>query len=139
MGETNEIENIPNQTFEVCSDCKQHKWCQKSNSKRIDEFIQNAQLKARNHLEVIEWIPYHHLKNVQYLNEGGFAKIYKAILLDGFIYKWDKINQQWKRYSNKSPLNEKEKYGYNVVLKSLNNSSDEVDDLLNEVNNLIMV
>ncbi|GES81553.1 kinase-like domain-containing protein [Rhizophagus clarus] len=165
MSETNETEkNI------FCPDCKNKtwdKWCQNCNSKRlkqdfskwtsgnelIDKFIREAQLKAKNHLEVIEWIPYNRLRNIQYLDEGGFSTIYKAILLDGFINKWDEKNQQWKRYSNDikdkdyedakkggitSPLNENEKHGHTVVLKSLNNSSNINDDFLNEWRNYMI-
>jgi hypothetical protein len=43
----------------------------KSENTIIDEFINEKGLK---------WIPYNLLKNVEYLNEGGFGTIYKAIL-----------------------------------------------------------
>ncbi|UZO14387.1 uncharacterized protein OCT59_005846 [Rhizophagus irregularis] len=152
----------------LCSDCNQPetgvKWCRSCNSERfrqdfskwtsgnnfVDKFIQDAQSKARNHLEVIEWIPYNRLRNIQNLAKGGFSIIYKAVLLGGFINKWDKENKQWKRYYNeikdedyedakkdniKSPLNENEKHGYNIVLKSLNNSSNINDGFLNEWKN----
>jgi len=160
---------ILNKSFGLCSDCNQpktsSKWCQNCNSKRfqqdfnkwtsgnefIDKFIQDAQLKARNYKEVIEWIPYNHLRNINYLAQGGFSIVYKAIWLDGNIWYWDSEKQQWKRHSElivhedyenakqeniESPLNENEKYGTNVVLKSLNNSSNINDDFLNEVNKL---
>ena len=69
---------ILDQSYELCSDCNQPKtycdWCQNCSSKRfkqefskwtsgnqhIDRFIQDAQLKARNTKEVIEWTPYDH-------------------------------------------------------------------------------
>ncbi|UZO14384.1 uncharacterized protein OCT59_005843 [Rhizophagus irregularis] len=154
----------------LCSDCNQPetgvKWCRSCNSKRfrqdfskwtsgnnfVDKFIQDAQSKARNHLEVIEWIPYNRLRNIQYLAKGGFSIIYKAVLLDGFINKWDKENKQWERYYNEikdedyedakkgnieSPLNENEKHGYNIVLKRINNSSNINDDFLNELKNYL--
>jgi hypothetical protein len=160
MDEINKItlkENgdVPNQKFGLCPDCDQSKtldkWCQNCNSKRfqqdfnnwtsgnelIDKFIQEAQLKARNLLEVIEWIPYNRLRNIQYLDQGGFSTIYKAILLDS-SNKWDEEyyyelkDKDAKKENIKSPLNENEKRGCNIVLKSLNNNSN-VDDLLNEV------
>ena len=77
--------------------------------------------------------------------------VYKAIWLDGCIDDWISEKQHWKRYLDelkdedyesskqeniKSPLNENEKNGWHVVLKSLNNSSNINDDFLNEVNNL---
>ncbi|GBB88755.1 hypothetical protein RclHR1_15340003 [Rhizophagus clarus] len=159
-----------NQEYGVCSDCNQlnthYNWCQSCNSKRfqqdfnkwtsgnefMDKFIQDAQLKARNHYEAIEWIPYNRLRNIKYLAEGsGFSIVYKAILLDGYIEKLDSENQQWirsfyklededyehaKHENIKSPLNKNEKNGLSVVIKSLNNSSNINDNFLNEKNYL---
>src|SRR6185436_5571316 len=100
-------EQILNEYYELCPDCNRPNtysdWCQNCNSKRfrqdfntwtsghklIDNFIQNAQLRARNHKEIIEWIPYDHFKNLQFLDKGGFGIVYKAIWLDGYIEKWD--------------------------------------------------
>ncbi len=160
---------ILNQAFGLCSDCNQpntdYKWCQNCNSKifqqefikwtsgnkHIDKFIQDAQLKARNKYEVIEWIPHNRLRNIQYLAKGGFSTIYKAIWLDGPSFLDDE-NKQYKRltfslnnedYENteneniKSPLNENETNGFRVVLKSLNNSSNINEEFLNEVNDLL--
>src|ERR1051325_8137415 len=99
----------------LCSDCNQPNknryWCQNCNSKRfqqdfnkwtsgselIDNFIQNAQLKARDNYEVIEWIPYNRFRNIQYLAQGGFSIVYKAFWLDGWIEKWDGEKQRWKK------------------------------------------
>jgi hypothetical protein len=47
----------------------------------IDKFIRDAQLKARNYYEFLEWIPYNRLKNMQYLDKNGFSIIYKAVWL----------------------------------------------------------
>src|SRR6266536_3175716 len=105
-----------NQEYGLCSDCNQpntgYNWCQNCNSKRfqqdfykwtsgnefIDKFIQDAQLEARNDDEVIEWIPYNSLRNIQYLAQGGFSIVYKAIWLGGWIERWNGEKQQWKRY-----------------------------------------
>src|SRR6266498_4488922 len=149
--------------YGLCSDCNQPKtypfWCQNCNSKRfqqkfskwtsgnehIDKFIQDAQLKARNAWEDLEWIPYNQLRNIQYLTKGGFSIIYNAIWLDGKIEYWDNESKQWKRenhplnnedYENakneniKSPLDENEQSGYKVVIKSLNNSSNINEEFL---------
>ena len=98
---------ILDQVFGLCSDCNEpntdYDWCQNCNSKRfqqdfnkwtsgnrfIDKFIQDAQLKARNKWEIIEWIPYNRLRNIKYLAQGGFSIVYKAIWLNGRIDKWD--------------------------------------------------
>ncbi len=91
------------------------------------------------------------MRNIQYLAKGCFSIIYKAIWLDGGIVSWDSENKQRKRgvdslenqdYENakniniKSPLEEDEKSGFHVVLKSLNNSSNLNEEFLNEVNYL---
>src|SRR6266496_6313685 len=95
---------ILDQRYELCSDCNRPNigvhWCQNCISKQfqkdfnkwtsgnefIDKFIQDVQLKARNESEVIEWIPYNHLRNIKYLAKGGFSIVYKAIWLGGRIH-----------------------------------------------------
>ena len=52
----------------------------------------------------LKWIPYDKFKNVEYLDEGGFGIIYTAT------------------FHNRS-----------IVLKSLNNSNENLNELLNEV------
>ncbi len=145
--------NHANTYWDYCQVCNSkrfqkefNKWS--SGNEHVDKFIQDAQLKARNPQEILEWIPYNNLSNIRYLAIGGFSIIYEAIWLDGWIKCWDDENKQWKRtihslksedYENakdeniKSPLNENEKYGLQVVLKSLNNSSNINEEFLNEV------
>ena len=58
----------------------------------------------------LKWIPYNRLKDIEYLDKGGFSIIYKAIWSD---------------------------YKMAVVLKSINNfnsSSENLNEFLNEVN-----
>ena len=76
--------------------------------------------------EVLEWIPYNRLTNVKYLAKGGFSTVYKARRLDGWILHWDYYEKQWIRY----PYDHD---GYEVVIKSLNNSSNINEEFLNEV------
>ena len=161
-------ELIANQTYGLCRDCNQPKtfweWCKFCNSKRfekdfdewtsnnqlIDKIIQDAQLKARNKGEVIEWIPYDRLRNIQFLAKGGFSTIYKAIWLDGRIRSfWNTDENRWERKvfdlneedfniarceRTIPPLRENEKTGFPVALKSLDNSSNISEEFLNEVN-----
>ncbi|POG76179.1 hypothetical protein GLOIN_2v1557521, partial [Rhizophagus irregularis DAOM 181602=DAOM 197198] len=49
----------------------------------VDEFIQKAQLNARNFDQTIEWIEYDKFKDVEYLAEGGFGTTFKAVWKDG--------------------------------------------------------
>ena len=64
------------------------------------------------------------MENISYYNEGGFSKIDKAIWLDGPIDSWNVDKQQWNRWTSQR--------GYEVILKSLNNSSNLNDEFLNE-------
>ncbi|RIA98232.1 hypothetical protein C1645_870795, partial [Glomus cerebriforme] len=101
------IENKDSNNNKLCKECKQpsidYNWCQKCNNKRfqqnfskwtsknefIDKFIQEAQLNAKNNYEVLEWIPYDQLKNINHYDKGRFSEIYKAIWLDGPIDSWN--------------------------------------------------
>ncbi|POG73411.1 hypothetical protein GLOIN_2v1856072, partial [Rhizophagus irregularis DAOM 181602=DAOM 197198] len=122
-----------------CDECKQpyidYQWCQQCNVKRfqqdftkwtsenefIDKFIQEAQLNAKNSYEILEWIPYNKLTNIDYYDKGGFSEIHKAIWLDGPIFSWNNDKQQWNRQMN-----------YEVILKILSSSSSLNNKFLNE-------
>ena len=126
--------------YGLCNKCKQPRptfWCQvcvfqqnfknwTSGNHDIDEFIQKAQLKAKNEVQVLEWIEYDRFENVEYLAKGGFGTTYKAIWKDGYIYYWDIENNQWERYKS----GEK---GHPVALKCLHNSQDITVEFLREV------
>ncbi|GBC38121.2 kinase-like domain-containing protein [Rhizophagus irregularis DAOM 181602=DAOM 197198] len=119
----------------------------------IDKIIKDSQLTARNKREVIEWIPYDRLKNIQFHARGGFSTVYLAIWLDGRIRTyWNnetnqldrkvfKLNEEdFKNARNKetrSPLQKNEKTGFHVVLKCLNNSSNDTEGFLNEWKNYL--
>ncbi|GBB97328.1 hypothetical protein RclHR1_02970003 [Rhizophagus clarus] len=127
----------------LCKECKQPKnsyvWCQckfqqnfknwTSGNNEVDEFIQKSQLKAKISNEILEWIEYDRFEKVEYLAEGGFGTIYKAIWKDGYIISWDSENNQWKR--SKTWCEEYEKYP--VVLKCLHNSQDITAEFLREI------
>ena len=126
--------------YGLCKKCKQpnteFSWCQSCISKYfqrnfqnwtsgnhdIDEFIQKAQLKAKNEFKVLEWIEYDRFENVEYLAKGGFGTTYKATWKDGRILDWDSKNNQWERYKNCL-----------VALKCLHNSQDITVEFLKEV------
>jgi len=135
--------NEPKTNFNYCKQCNAkrfqqdfHKWT--SGNKFIDKFIQESQLNAQNPFYILEWIPYNRLTNIKYLDKGGFSTVYKAIWLDGPIIYWDYEKRQWKRWididSDEDDNNNISKIkGYEVVLKSLDNSSSLNDGFLNEV------
>ena len=81
---------------------------------------------------VLEWIPYNRLTNIKYLAEGGFSTVYNAIWLDGCILSWDYDNKQWNRLIYDTEDTDSIK-GWEIVIKSLNNSSNINEEFLNEV------
>src|SRR5579871_6642023 len=98
--------------FGLCNECKQPKtsrWCRICNFQRnfknwtsgnndVDKFIQKTQLKAKSRFEILEWIEYDRFENIEYLAEGGFGTVYKAIWKDGPIEEWDSEKNQWRRW-----------------------------------------
>ena len=92
----------------------------------IDEFIQNAQLKAKNDRKVLEWVKYDKFENIEYLAKGGFGTTYKAIWKDGCIDYWDSENNQFIRKKD-------DEKGHPVALKCLYNSQDITVEFLKEV------
>jgi hypothetical protein len=95
------------------------KWT--SRSEDIDRLIQDNQLLVRRH-GLLEWIPYDKFININYIAEGGFAKVYSATWIDGQIKRWSQFSNSWKRNGSTT-----------IALKVLNNSENISEDFLNEV------
>ncbi|RIA94176.1 kinase-like domain-containing protein [Glomus cerebriforme] len=131
--------------FGRCIECKivntGKNWCRICNSKRfqqnfnnwtsgnddIDKFIQNIQLSALSHYQLLEWIPYERFSKPIYIAEGGFGKVYKAKWKDGYILYWDLNENKWKRnYQNDGNY-------VDVALKILNNSQKITFEFINEI------
>jgi hypothetical protein len=91
-----------------------------SGNEKIDNFIQEMQLKIdlQNDM-VVEWIPYNQLNNI---TETGNATISSAIWNIGPI----KYRANERKYKRVQPNEE-------VTLKYLNNSQNNISELLNEV------
>ena len=138
--------------YGLCLECNKpntyYDWCNQCNAKRfqqdfpnwtsgniyIDNFIQESQLNAQSEREVLEWIPYNRLTNIKYLAKGGFSTVYNAIWLDGWIDGWDYDKKQWDRNTLNIDIDGINSIkGREVVIKSLNNSSNINEEFLNEV------
>ena len=92
-----------------------------SGNKIIDDFIRYTQTNLEKKNGKMEFVPYEQFKNVEFIAEGGFSKIYKATWIDGPIVEWNKKN-----LSRDDP-------NKTVVLKKLNNSKNITTKELNEV------
>ncbi|GBC39066.2 kinase-like domain-containing protein [Rhizophagus irregularis DAOM 181602=DAOM 197198] len=92
--------------------------CWTSGNEKIDEFIQEMQLKFEIYDDIIvEWIPYNQFNNVKKIGKDGFAT---AIWKNGSLkYNYEEI--KYERKPNKE-----------VTLKCLNNSQNVISGLLNE-------
>jgi serine/threonine protein kinase len=96
--------------------------CWSSCNKEMDEFIRFQQIKTKKPSDLVEWVPYNRLSNIEYLSEGGFSKVYSAIWLDGLIQGWDLEHKQWKRLGKTK-----------VALKVLENSQNISSEFLEEI------
>jgi hypothetical protein len=93
-----------------------------SGNEKIDEFIQERQLKICYYNDVIlEWIPYNQFYGIKETCKDGFITVYLAIWKDGPLYEEDS-QSSYTRDSNKK-----------VALKCLHNSQNPIDFVLNEV------
>ncbi|GES83193.1 kinase-like domain-containing protein [Rhizophagus clarus] len=90
-----------------------------SGNKKIDDFIQEMQMKA-NKL-VFEWIPYSQLNEIKETGKNSFMTVYSAIWKDGPLYFVDYGNNDYIRYSNEQ-----------VALKCLYNLQDPIETIINE-------
>ncbi|EXX79515.1 Bck1p [Rhizophagus irregularis DAOM 197198w] len=93
-----------------------------SGNKVIDDFIRETQISFVKMEGKLEFVPYEQFKNVEFIAEGGFSKIYKATWIDGPI----------KSYRNYNSKKEIRLNNYTVVLKKLNNSKSITSKELNE-------
>ncbi|CAB5115977.1 unnamed protein product [Rhizophagus irregularis] len=71
----------------------------------------------------MEFVPYNQFKNIEFIAEGGFSKIYKATWVDGPIKGW----------YIRDGANISRNNNYTVVLKKLHNSENFTPKELNEL------
>ncbi|UZO16997.1 uncharacterized protein OCT59_008363 [Rhizophagus irregularis] len=89
-----------------------------SGNEKIDDFIQEKQLKIDNYYDIVfEWIPYNQLNEIKESGKNGHITVYSAVWKDGPLYN----NSSYTRHSNRK-----------VELKCLHNSQEPIDTLINE-------
>ncbi|GES81598.1 kinase-like domain-containing protein [Rhizophagus clarus] len=90
-----------------------------SGNEKIDAFIQEMQLNIQMYDDtIIEWIPYNRFNKIKEISKGGITT---AIWKDGPL-KYNHKKKKYKRRANK------------VTLKFFNNSQNNINEFLNEVN-----
>ncbi|CAB4494346.1 unnamed protein product [Rhizophagus irregularis] len=90
--------------------------------------------------EKLKWIPYDKFKNVEYLNEGGFGTIYKAIWLKNNKNKEyeegedeDEDEDEDKDEEGEDENEDEDEDEDEVILKCHKNLSENLNEFLNEV------
>ncbi|UZO17050.1 uncharacterized protein OCT59_008413 [Rhizophagus irregularis] len=92
-----------------------------SGNEKIDDFIQEKQLKINSHEDIVlEWIPYNQFNEIKEISKNGLITVYSAIWEDGPLYK----EYSWSDYTRDSHKK--------VALKCLHNSQESIDFLINE-------
>ena len=95
----------------------------KSGNNVVDDFIRYASINGHLKASIMEFVNYDQFKDIEFINEGGVGKIYRATWINGPINNWDKKKLIFRRR------------GFvKVVLKKLNNSENITYKKLNEVN-----
>ncbi|GBC04928.1 hypothetical protein RclHR1_05950012 [Rhizophagus clarus] len=106
--------------FGVCDQCyKAITKFTSSGNEDIDNFIRSTLLIYDVRLD---FAPFDKFKDLKFIAEGGFSKIYKATWIDGPITTWNCEKQEYNRHANKT-----------VVLKELNDSKNINSEQLNEI------
>ena len=70
-------------SHQICHVCYKAKGLKTSGNKIIDDFIRHTQINYVKKAGKMEFVPYDQFKNIEFIAEGGFSKIYKAIWIDG--------------------------------------------------------
>src|SRR3954453_7636379 len=103
-----------NESHQICHVCYKTKAVYEpklSGYKIIDDFIKHTQINNVKKEGKMEFVPYEQFKSIEFIAEGGFSKIYKAIWIVGPI----------DNYNSKYPFRQPNDI---VVLKKLNNSKN---------------
>src|SRR3954463_12388184 len=104
-----------NDSHQICHVCYRAKELKLSGNKIIDDFIRYTQTNFIKEEGKMEFVPHDQFKNIEFIAEGGFSKIYKATWIDGPVISYNR--KRGIRQPNDT-----------VVLKKLNNSKNITSD-----------
>ncbi|POG77932.1 hypothetical protein GLOIN_2v1853170, partial [Rhizophagus irregularis DAOM 181602=DAOM 197198] len=80
---------------QICIICYQAKLLYKqSGNETIDEFIKYTQINFIQESSRMKFISYDRFKNIEFIKEGGFSKIYKATWIDG-PHSWNEEKEDF--------------------------------------------
>ena len=125
-------EKYTNLLFEWCKSCqidylKQNFTNWTSENEKIDDFIREQQLRINDYNSLaFEWIPYNQFNNIKEISKDDSSILYSATWKNGPL-KYHIYNKKWTREPDKK-----------VTLKCLFNSSNTINELINEVLNLFI-
>src|SRR5438045_2610252 len=87
-----------NVNHQVCRNCYKAKTLYNpSGNKVIDDFIKCTLINVKKLTGKMEFVSYDRFKNVKFIAEGGFSKIYKDTWIDGSIKGWNNKKQSYTR------------------------------------------
>jgi hypothetical protein len=93
-----------------------------SGNSDIDNLIQKCQSETLMPNNIVEWISYNNLKNIEYLTRGGFSEIYTADWIGGSYEEWNSKKQKLIRLGT-----------HRVILKELENIDGASQSWFDEV------
>jgi hypothetical protein len=105
-----------------------------SGNEKIDKFIQEKQLKIKDHNDVVfEWIPYNQFSKIKETSRNDLITLYSAIWKDGPLYKKNNSNANYllNYYDNNNEYTRNS--NKEVTLKCLHNSTNPIEFVINEV------
>ncbi|CAB4439453.1 unnamed protein product [Rhizophagus irregularis] len=98
-----------------------------SGNEKIDNFIQEKQIKINDPSEIVfEWIPYNQINNIQEVNNNKFSTVYSAKWMDGPLF-WDIRKKKYIRGSDKE-----------LALKYLHNLQN-IEEFLSKVKQSLII
>ncbi|EXX74076.1 uncharacterized protein OCT59_009365 [Rhizophagus irregularis] len=113
--ECNRNKRYFSETHQICCLCYEaNKIIIPSGNKVIDDFIRYTITNSSIPRGKMIFVPYNKFKDVEFIAEGGFSKIYKATCVDGLTTNWNPNKHRFSRYEGTEIF----------ALKELNNSKN---------------